>query len=160
MPKNVSFTYIMAMWRLFLMNKSAADTIKSYGYVPFKVMKNVPHVCVVKDDETMITVESAIHKIIEISDGKGDIFGNANVIMHTKKEVRDGKPLSRAEDLDYDVISHGELTCKVNNGIVLSMLPVIVQINRSGVRLRHNEEHYEVSVSFKIKTSGALTNRQ
>ncbi len=138
------------------MNKSE-DMIKSYGYMPFKVLKNAPLVCIVKDDGTMITIESTIQKIINTSKGQGDIFGNANVVIYTKKDVREGKPLSRAQDLDYDIISKGEFTCKVDNGIIISMLPVIVQINRSGVRIQHNEELYEVSASFKIKTSGTLT---
>ena len=127
-----------------------SDKIRSRGYYNFKVVKNLPLICVL-NDKTLIAVETIAQKIIKTGDGQGRIFAINSVIAYTSNEVRKGTPLSQEQDLEFEIIQEGELVCKIENEAVVTLNPVIVQINRAGVRLTDGEEQYDVVTVAKAK---------
>jgi len=132
------------------------DGIRSRDYFSFRVIKKIPLVCVLKDDNTMIVIEAIAQKIIKTGTDQGQIFATNSVTTYTSSEVRKGNPLQQEQDLEFDTIQNGELVCKMDNGGVITIIPVVVQINRSGIRLPHGEEQYDVVSVAKVKIGGKL----
>jgi len=129
------------------------DRIRSLGYFSFKTMKNLPLVCEVKDDKSIVVVESMAQKFINHGNNQGQIFATNSVTTYTDKKIRDGVPLKQEQDLEFETIQKGELVCKIENGIVITLTPVVVQINRSGIRNANGEEQYDVINLAKVKFS-------
>ncbi len=61
--------------------------------------------------------------------------------------------MKQEQDLEFETIQKGELVCKIENGIVITLTPVVVQINRSGIRNANGEEQYDVINLAKVKFS-------
>lgn len=132
---------------------SLEKKIGSLGYFNFRILKNMPLICEIKDDRSVIVVEAIVQKIIRTGTEQGQIFATNSVTTYTSKEIRMGAPLKQEQILEFDTIQKGELVCKMENGIVITLIPVVVQINRSGIRNPNGEEQYDVVNVAKVKVS-------
>lgn len=129
--------------------------MKSRGYLGFKVIESTPSVCTIRGDNTMIALETAVQKIIETDSNEAEIYFVDTAIAYTGKAVRFGSPLQEERELEFDMVQDGKVVCRIDNGVTVSLMPIIMEVNRAGVRLPHGEEKYDVVNVTRIKTEPA-----
>lgn len=135
-------------------NDLLEEKIRGRGYFNFKTLKNLPLVCEIKDDKSIVIVESRAHKIIDAGPNQGQVFATNSVATYTGRGVGEGAPLNKEQDLEFDTVQRGELVCKMENGITVTPIPMIVQVNRPGVRNSNGEEQYDMVNVAKMKVGG------
>lgn len=131
------------------------NEVKARGYLNFKVLENTPSICTVRGDNTMVVLETAVHKIIETDSDEAEIYFTDTAITYTGKGARFGAPLQKESELEFDTVQDGRVVCRIDNGVTVSLMPIIMEINRAGIRLPHGEEKYDVVNVTRIKTEPA-----
>jgi len=134
---------------------SLQEEIRSRGYLNFKVLESAPTVCVVRGDGTMIVLESTVQKIIESGPDGAEICFSDSVTAYTGKNTRSGDPLREKKELEFDMVQDGKVVLKIENRATVSLMPIIMQVDRLGVRLPHGEERYNIVSVTKTKTEAA-----
>jgi len=131
------------------------DEAEARGYLNFKVLESTPSVCTIRGDNTMVVLETTVQKIIETDSNEAEIYFVDTAVTYTGKGVRFGAPLQKERELEFDMVQDGRVVCRIDNGVTVSLMPIIMEVNRAGVRLPHGEEKYDVVNVTRIMTEPA-----
>lgn len=133
---------------------SAAMEAKTDGRLNFKVLENTPSVYVIRDGKTRVSLESKVQRV-SWSGGRGRIFYTDSVITCPEANARPGDTLRERQDLEFDTVQEGKVVCKIENGVTVHIVPIIMRIDRAGACLPDGGERHDVISVTKIKAMPA-----